>query len=63
MFTIKDKKAGNDKELELVYDNNGDIDLKIDGEILLTLFQDRDVTLQKDILEDFDLDLLGWERS
>ena len=62
MFKIKDKETEDVKELELVYDNDGNIELKIDGGMLMCFFQDGDITLEEDVLKMLNIDLLGWSR-
>ena len=61
MIQIKDKSNEN-QQLELVYDNDGDIDLRIDGKILMCFFQDGDVTIEEDLLDKFNVDIVGWSR-
>ncbi len=61
MFKIKDKDSKDQiHELELIYDSDGDIDLRIDGRGLMCFFQDGSVTLEKAMLQHFNLNLLEW---
>ena len=62
MFKIKEKEIKDPvHELELVYDKDGNIDLRIDDKVLICVFQDGDITCGRSTLNDFGMKLYRWK--
>ena len=64
MFKIKEKEIKDPiHELELVYDKDGNIDLRIDDKVLMSVFQDGDITCEPSTLNDFGMKLYNWKHE